>query len=209
MNSNPHFFIKLNYSFVILIFFIFIAVSVNIFHNIYFNVNVVFYSALFDITVALILTIILSKFFKLFLQFNFFELILICSICMCCGYIYAITIPTVIDRSLSIYFLEKIKQKGGGIKSDLVGQLISNEYIREYQVVAARVTEQIESGTISISNGCITLTPMGESIVVFTSYVRKNLLPKSRLLYNVYNDSLTDPFSRDSSDDEFSCAHGK
>ena len=38
------------------------------------------------------------------------------AICVLLGFLYALTFPTIIDRSLSVYILEKIAQRGGAVR---------------------------------------------------------------------------------------------
>ena len=110
------------------------------------------------------------------------------------GYSFAISIPTVIDRSLSIYLLEKIQQRGGSVKVSGLEHMIITEYIKEQRLADIRITEQLESGTIKISGDCLSLTSKGELIATLTRFYRKNFLPKHRLILNNYSDDLTDPF---------------
>ena len=57
-----------------------------------------------------------------------------------------------------------------------------------------RLTEQLNSGTVTIADGCIKLTPWGKAIVRFTELYRKTLLPKKREIMGAFTDDLTDPF---------------
>lgn len=112
------------------------------------------------------------------------------------GFNYAISIPTVIDRSLSIYILEKIDQRGGGIRQDAFDRVFKEEYVPEHRLVDIRLTEQLNSGTIAIVDGCVTLTARGRRIVAFTRFYRTNLLPKRREIMGQLTDDLTDPFRK-------------
>lgn len=47
---------------------------------------------------------------------KFLALMLVFVICPLLAYGFAISVPTVIDRSLSMYILEKLQQRGGGIQ---------------------------------------------------------------------------------------------
>ncbi len=166
-------------------------------HVTYFSVNVVFYAAIFDGVLATGISFLILYFGRVFQSITGFEKLLIVLIWTLGGYAFAISVPTVIDRSLSFYILEKIDQRGGGIREDAMEQVFVEEYMKEHQLVAIRLTEQLESGTIKIENGCVILTPQGERIVKISKWFRANLLPKQRLLLGVYSDALTDPF-RDS-----------
>jgi hypothetical protein len=100
----------------------------------------------------------------------------------------------VIDRSLSFYILEKIQQRGGGIRLDRMEDVFTREYVKEHRLVDVRLTEQQESGTIVIANGCVKLTERGVRLAAFSRYFRTHFLPKQRLLMGEYSDDLTDPF---------------
>jgi hypothetical protein len=121
------------------------------------------------------------------------------------GYIFAISVPTVIDRSLSFYILEKISQRGGGVKADAVEFIFKNEYIREHRLIDVRLTEQLESGTIYIDNGCVKLTHRGKNLAKFSRFYRTNLLPKKRLLMGKHTDALTDPFRDSDTSVNYNC----
>ncbi|WP_216074005.1 hypothetical protein, partial [Acinetobacter baumannii] len=82
-----------------------------------------------------------------FRDFSRLELIQLAAIWLLGGYVFAISVPTVIDRSLSFYILEKLQQRGGGIREDAFRQVFTEEYVREHHLVEVRLTEQLQSGT--------------------------------------------------------------
>lgn len=163
-------------------------------HISHLKVNVVFYAAIADGFVASIIALAILVLLPYFRIFNHFEKLLLALIWMLIGYSLAISIPTVIDRSLSFYILEKLQQRGGGIKLDRFEEVFTEEYMREYRLVDVRLTEQKESGTIVIEDGCVKLTDRGDSIATMSRRFRQKLLPKERLLMGEYSDTLTDPF---------------
>ena len=110
------------------------------------------------------------------------------------SYIFAISVPTVLDRSLSFFILEKIAQRGGSIKESGFKEVFTDEYVKEHRLIDVRLTEQERSGTISIQNGCVKLTEKGKKIAKYSRFFRKHFLPKHRLLMGKYTDDLTDPF---------------
>ena len=110
------------------------------------------------------------------------------------GYSIALSVPTIIDRSLSFYILEKIDQRGGGVKEASLEKIFKEEYISEHRLIDVRLTEQLESGTIIIENNCVKITNKGKIFVYISSNFRKHLLPKKRLLKNEYTDALIDIF---------------
>ena len=157
-------------------------------------VNVVFYSAILDVFLATLLAVILITTVRWFNAFTRFETLQLCCIWLLLGYSFAFSVPTVIDRSLSFYILEILQQRGGGIKLDAFDQVFTQEYVKEHRLVDVRLTEQQQSGTVEIKDGCVKLTAWGQTIASSSRYFRAHFLPKQRLLMGKYSDDLTDPF---------------
>jgi hypothetical protein len=192
------------------IFYFLILISIVYFLYIkLFKVDVVFYASLFVAFVAVLLFSFSIYFFSFFEGFTIFEKAQQIIICILLGYDLAISVPTVLDRSLSFYILEKLQQRGGGIKLSKFSYIFTNEYVRESKLVDVRLTEQLQSGTIRILGDCVLLTPKGNSIASFGQYFRKNLLPKQRLLRDQYTDQLTDPFLRSEKNPDYICMVNK
>ena len=177
----------------LLIIFGFILLLVGYLHALFFRVNVVFYSAIFDAIIASGLTTLLFL-LKPFNLFQNFEKILVVFVFILLGYSYAISVPTVIDRSLSFYILEKLQQRGGELPYADFDNVFKEEYMIEHHLVDVRLTEQVESGTVEINDNIVVLTKWGDRLASFSRFYRKNLLPKKRLLMGTYSDVLTDPF---------------
>ena len=174
-------------------------------HVTYIRVDVVFYAAILDGLIATVLTFLIVVFSKYFSSLLLSEKALLFVIWLLLGYGFAISVPTVIDRSLSFYILEKIQQRGGGIKQDAMSRVFIEEYIPEHRLMDVRLTEQLESGTVEIKNGCVVLTEKGEMIASFGRFFRTNFLPKQRLLLGEYTDALTDPFSQSRDYSDYVC----
>ena len=174
-------------------------------HVRYVPVNVVFYSAILDAVLATILAAILIATVRWFKVFTRFETLQLCCIWLLLGYSFAISVPTVIDRSLSFYILEKLQQRGGGIKLDAFDQVFTQEYVKEHRLVDVRLTEQQQSGTIEIKDGCVKLTAWGQTIASSSRYFRAHFLPKQRLLMGKYSDDLTDPFRNSVDRTDYRC----
>jgi hypothetical protein len=170
-----------------------------------FRVNVVFYAAIGDALIASVAAAAVLFLMKFFRCLSGFEKVLLVVIWLLGGYTFAISIPTVIDRSLSFYILEKLQQRGGGIRQDSFARVFTDEYLIEHRLVDVRLTEQLESGTIEIENGCVRLTERGERVASFSRYFRQNWLPKKRLLMGKYSDDLTDPFRHSQGDRAYTC----
>lgn len=187
--------------------FLLLLVAIYYVHVSYFQVNVVFYSALLDAALATIAAAAVILTFSYFSVIGAFEKLLLIIIWLLTGYAMAISVPTVIDRSLSFYILEKLQQRGGGIRQDGFNQVFTQEYMREHRLIDVRLTEQIESGTIVIHDGCVQLTPEGDRVAMFSRYFRQNWLPRKRLLMGEYSADLTDPFrAGDSAKPDYACA---
>jgi hypothetical protein len=182
---------------ILLLLALFVAcfVLINVLHFRLFPVHVVLYDSLIDVAIAA--TLVLIAYYvglRPILRLTNCEAVLTIGIGLLLGVNYAITVPTIIDRSLSIYILEKLAQKGGSVRYEAFGDIVRNEYLPEHQLVDIRLTEQLNSGTISIVDNCVLLTARGERIAKFTRFFRKNFLPKKREIMGTYTDALTDPF---------------
>lgn len=171
-------------------------------HVRFFLVNVVFYAAIGDAVLAAVLTGAVL-FCPRYALFDGFEKTLLIALGLIVGYAYAISVPTVLDRSLSFYILEKIDQRGGGILKNRFADVFTKEYLVEHRLVDVRLTEQLVSGTVEDKEGCIELTAKGERLVRFSRWFRQNLLPKKRLLMGEYTDDLTDPFRKSAGNEAF------
>lgn len=174
-------------------------------HIAFFCVNVVFYSSIMDALIATSVASLVLFGWSTFKHLNGFEKTQLMLIWALAGYILAISVPTVIDRSLSFYVLEKIQQRGGGIRLDRFEDVFTKEYVKEHRLVDVRLTEQVESGTITIQNGCVRLTERGDNLAQFSRFFRQHLLPKKRLLMGEYSDDLTDPFRHSNAVVDYTC----
>lgn len=171
----------------------------------FFKVDVVFYSAIQAAVIAVAVLAVLVFTTPLLRGCSGVEKIQQLVSCVLLGYIMAISVPTVIDRSLSFYILEKLQQRGGGIELAKFNYIFTTEYMREHRLVDIRLTEQTESGTIVIDGDCVKLTPKGNNIASFGRFFRQNLLPKQRLLMGEYTDQLTNPFKRSDAAPDYLC----
>lgn len=185
--------------FVIILFFIYFI------HVTFLRVDVVFYSAILDALLAAGLSAIIIYLVKFFGALGLYEKFLLVSIWVLAGYAFAISVPTVLDRSLSFYILEKLQQRGGGIQMARMPDVFTNEYMKEHRLVDVRLTEQAQSGTIEIKDGCVKLTPKGERIASMSRFFRLHLLPKKRLLMGEYTDDLTNPFRNSIETPDYLC----
>ncbi len=185
--------------------FLFLLLGVYWIHVRYVRVDVVFYAAIADVFIAAALAALMLFGMRYFAIFTGFEKTLLVVVWLLAGYSLAISVPTVIDRSLSFYILEKLQQRGGGIRQERFEEVFTREYVKEHRLVDVRLTEQLESGTIMIENGCVRLTEKGGAIAGFGRYFRANWLPKRRLLMGQYTDDLTDPFRKSTETIHYKC----
>lgn len=188
------------------LFYIFVLLAVYFVHIRFFTVDVVFYSAILDSLIAVLIAVGLGWLAPLIrTTLSAFERTLLVCIWLLGGYAFAISVPTVVDRSLSMYILEKLAQRGGGIELNAMQTVFTEEYVREHRLVDVRITEQLESGTITLENGCVKLTEKGQNIASMSRWFRMNLLPKQRLLMGEYSDDLTDPFKSSQGGYQYEC----
>ncbi len=108
--------------------------------------------------------------------------------------LYAVMGPTVIDRSLSIYIVQKLDQRGGAVAIDAVSDIFVEEYMPEFRLVDVRLTEQISSGTARVEGNCLVLTSKGRLLADFADFYRRTLLPQKRILMDEVTNQLTRPF---------------
>ncbi len=186
---------KFAWSLLFSLLFLVALAGVYLIHIWFLPVSVVFYSAILDGVLAAVITAVIVFLCRRRLSLTGFECVLLLGIWLVSGYAFAISGPTVLDRSLSFYILEKLQQRGGGIRADAFPRVFVEEYMPEFRLVDVRLTEQAQSGTIEIVDGCVRLTPWGQTLASISGFVRTHLLAKHRLLAGKYTDTLTDPFA--------------
>ena len=195
---------KYLYSIGFLIFFIFLLIVIYTIYINQFNVNVLLYSSLFCVLISL--TIATIFLFSIKVKYvNFFEKILILIICALTGYSLVLSLPTVIDRSLSFYILEKLDQRGGGIKVDKMDIVFTKEYLKEHRLIDIRLTEQLKTKTVIIDKNCLRLTSKGKKVVRFSNIFRQYFLPKQRLIRDKYTDELISPLDNETDIPDYLC----
>ena len=176
--------------------FVTVLLIIYVIHVWYFPVDVVFYSALGDAVVAVAVVALIMFGLGRRLPLGSFERTQLIAIWLLSGYAFAISVPTVLDRSLSFYILEKLQQRGGGIERAKLGEVFTKEYMPEFHLIDVRLTEQVQSGTIKIEDGCVKLTERGQELATLSRYFRTHFLPKHRLLACQYTDVLVHPFDQ-------------
>ena len=173
------------------ILFLFIFGTIHYIHFRFMLVNVVLFSAVLDGLLATAVTCLILFTSRYFSPVQSSEKVL--------------SIPAVIDRSLSFYILEKLQQRGGGILMDRMPEVFTQEYMKEHHLVDIRMTEQMEAGTVVVRDGCVQLTPWGNSMATASRFYRLHFLPTRRLLMGTYSSALVDPFQGDQGEKDYVC----
>jgi hypothetical protein len=181
-------------AFVACLLFVVLLLATYVVHARYLPVSVIFYSAMLDGAIAAVATLGIVAATRWFGVLDGFAKSLLFLLWLLGGYAFAISVPTVLDRSLSFYLLEKIDERGGRVPLNRFGYIFTHEYMRDHHLVEVRLTEQEASGTVSIDDGCVTLTSRGREMVRLSRFFRRELLARHRLLMGHYSDALTRPF---------------
>lgn len=174
--------------------FVLVLLVTHVIHVWYLPVSVILYSALQDTLVAAAAMGLVLWRLRRWTGLSTLEMTLLAVVWLLIGYCFSISVPTVIDRSLSFYILEKLDQRGGGILQSRMEDVFVKEYMPEFRLIDVRLTEQLASGTIRIENGCVILTPRGQRAARFSRFIRTNFIARHRLLAGRYTDALVDPF---------------
>lgn len=180
-------------------FFVLLFAAIYLIHARWFHVDVVLYSAVLDALIAATLAagLLWTPYFSIL---STLERLLLGAVWLLAGYSVAISGPTVVDRSFSLYLLEKLAQRGGGIERSAFDKEVMDEFMQEHRLIDVRLTEQLESGTIRIEGDCVLLTSKGYMVVDASTFFRRELLPRKRLLMGEYTDVLTHPLERSASE---------
>lgn len=93
------------------------------------------------------------------------------------GMLYLLLIPTVLDRSLSVYMLSQL-QPATPISTIALASNVQGNYFSDYDVISTRLIEQSVSGNISVDGDNIEITSRGERIVALTENYRTLLASK-------------------------------
>ena len=93
------------------------------------------------------------------------------------GMLYLLLIPTVLDRSLSVYMLSQLQHETP-VNSDALASTVQANYFDDYNVITTRLIEQSVSGNIQVDGDHVLITPRGEGIVTLTENYRKLLASK-------------------------------
>jgi len=140
----------------------------------FFHPETVYYFGIGTILIgAILLSAVFFLFFgakkeffqKLFIQTrDFFPCLLAAVFLM---YSFHITIPTLVDRSISIYLLNLLDTEGGPVSINNLQDKFLAGYVGGYSVVCRRMFEQVQSGNVTHQASTYTLTARGKRTVAF------------------------------------------
>ncbi|MEL6245291.1 MAG: hypothetical protein AAFQ85_08080 [Pseudomonadota bacterium] len=158
-------------------------------------VSVIFYACILDAIIASIIVLFAFRSLRAKMTtLHSTEIALVAIASNLLILLYALAGPTVIDRSLSIYIVEKIDFRGGEVAEDAMPEIILKEFWQEYRVPEVRMTEQMTSGTVDIKDGCIHLTARGRILANFTRFYRRTFLPQRRVIGDDVTNALSHPY---------------
>ena len=132
----------------------------------YFGIGAIFVGAI----ILSIVFIILPKKIKSSLKIvsletrDFFPCLLAAVFIM---YSFHITIPTLADRSISIYVLNQLDEFGGKASLNDIQHKFLAGYVGGYSTVCRRISEQIENGNIVHHGATYALTTQGKRTIEF------------------------------------------
>ena len=154
---------------------------INAIHFHFFNVNVILYTLLFDLIVSLLVVVIglaiINKNF--YLNKNVLLTILFLIATSQALVIYAFVVPTAIERSLSVYLLERVESNQGMLSISDFNIIAKHGYFNDMKVVETRIDEQIATGSIIIVGNKVVLTDKGRVLIKAFSFIKKYLLPQN------------------------------
>lgn len=157
---------------------------VHITHLLFIKIDVILFSTLFDVMATLFLFFCLSYFYLTKNRYNpsLTNLISATGHLGALLLIYAILVPTVIDRSLTLFILNRINQSKDSISSVRLHKDINKFYFIEMNVLPQRLIEQQKIGTLARTPaGDIKLTPFGTFILRITNGYKNLLINNSNL----------------------------
>jgi hypothetical protein len=93
---------------------------------------------------------------------DFFPCLLVAFLIM---YSFHITVPTLADRSISIYLLNQLDEQGGTASIHTLQRQFLAGYVGDYSTVCRRMAEQIESGDVKNQGTMYSLTSQGKRTI--------------------------------------------
>ena len=160
--------------------FVTIFLIIHIFKRNYYPGEIIFYEGLQIIIFLSVTYILILIFLKKLNKVNFaskntspyiFSLISYFFIC----YSYLVTVPTMVDRSLSLYIIKAVSINENGLhKKDLLKSIQNDFFINQGQY-NKRIEEQMISGNIHIKNDILSITKKGKTNYKINLFFKKLL----------------------------------
>ena len=149
---------------------------INYIHLNLFTYSVFLYSSTFDLCLALLITYVFYGIFnKNFFLNNKLLIAIFSYLHFVTFFLFIIFFNVVIERSLSLYILERLNQTNPLTIIEL-NENIRNNYFDDMNVIDTRIVEQISSGNITMHDNQIFLTDQGKSLVNFVRMYKKYFL---------------------------------
>jgi len=86
---------------------------------------------------------------------------------------FFVTIPVTLDRSVSLFLLTDIERHKQGITKVELEKNFVSEYVNKQDAVGRRVSEQLFSNNIEVTDGLITLTKQGAVFLEVSQHVKR------------------------------------
>lgn len=80
-------------------------------------------------------------------------------------YAFHITLPTIIDRSISLFVLSRMEGSAEGVRVEELQKAFLEGYVQSNNAVCRRLDEQLTSGNISFRDGKYYIAPAGHFIL--------------------------------------------
>ena len=141
---------------ILFIFFLIIFIASRIF----LKLEIIFYEGIFIIVGVTFISMLLRFFKQMHTYFTFF---LFC-------YAFLITIPSLLDRSISLYILGLLHNEKIATLSELQNYYVSG-FVYHNEAIEKRLNEQVRSGNIILVNGDYSLTKKGEVLFYFNQHL--------------------------------------
>lgn len=95
------------------------------------------------------------------------------AISACLQLAFFVTVPVTLDRSISVFLLDRINSHDHGLtKEELTDEFIS-EYVHNRDAIGRRIYEQTASRNIQVSNGIIKISGRGQSFLRVAALIKK------------------------------------
>lgn len=131
---------------------------------------------MFDLILSIFLSYGLFGYFKKdFLKINRVVIATFFYIHFVTLFLFIVFFNVIIERSLSLYMLEKISENPS-ISTQELNNVIETRYLKDMDVVRIRIEEQSASGNIFLDNQNLSLTNQGHFIVNFVTFYKKYYL---------------------------------